>query len=99
MNDITSFVPRPAAPARPAHRAQPATDSPARDLPARKRSTKTLAALSLAAAVAAPVALTAIAKLRAAQPPTIGAQQPTLSPADALRQGIQLYRNGQYEES
>ncbi|HYO07427.1 MAG TPA: hypothetical protein VER17_00515, partial [Tepidisphaeraceae bacterium] len=55
--------------------------------------------MSLAVAVATPVALTAIAKLRAAQPPALGAQQPTLAPADALREGIRQYRAGQFEEA
>ena len=64
----------------------------------RSQRPRNLAALSLAVAVAAPVAMSAWSRLHIGEP-VLAVQQPALAPADALRQGITQYRNGQYEEA
>lgn len=56
--------------------------------------------IALAVAISMPVGLSVIAKLHAAEhQPIYAVQQPALSPTDALKEGIRLYRNAQYEES
>ncbi|MEA2707629.1 MAG: ral secretion pathway protein, partial [Phycisphaerales bacterium] len=81
-------------------------NSSSQSAPARRRSAvrppsryRRLAMLSLAVAVAAPVAVTTYNHLIAAEKPVLLVQQPTLAPADALREGIRQYREGKYEES
>ena len=65
----------------------------------RKMGARKIAVISLAVAVAAPVTLTFVSKRLNAAEPVLAVQQPTLSPADALREGVRQYRNGQYEEA
>ena len=73
---------------------------PRRDFRRPSGRSRKLAILGLAVAVAMPVGLTVISKLRAADgQPIMAMQTPAMSPTDTLKEGIRLYRNGQYEES
>src|SRR5205814_7613472 len=67
---------------------------------ARAGQARRVAVLSLAAvAVTATGTALALKSLHAASAPVLAVQQPALAPADALKEGIRQYRNGQYEES
>ena len=67
----------------------------------RPRRARALAALSLAVAVAAPLGVTTLSSLRAAEPaaPVMLLQQPTLAPSAALKEGVRQFNARQFEEA
>jgi general secretion pathway protein D len=105
MNDTQPNPPSSESQSRQTPTGQPVhSQRPGHHPSCRRLGNRRLAALSLAVAVTAPVGMSAWSRLHLGAPilggqPAMAQQQPALAPADALKQGVSQYQNGQYEEA